>query len=207
VDGVTQSRARAARTQRERSEATVSELLAAARDRFAHDGYAGTSLDAIAAAAGVTKGALYHHFSGKRDLFLAVFEEEQRRLVGMVAEAYSGQEDPWDAFYEGCRAYLEASADPAVQRIVALDAPSALGWDTVREIETQTSFGSIVAGLKRAMKAGRIPERPAEPLAHLLFGAIGEGAMAIATADDQRKALRGVLDSMRALLDALAAEV
>jgi AcrR family transcriptional regulator len=185
----------------------VSELLSAARDRFARDGYAGTSLDAVAGAAGVTKGALYHHFSGKQDLFRAVFEEEQRRLVGLVAEAYGKQDDPWDAFYEGCRAYLEATADPAVQRIVSLDAPSALGWDTVREIETESSFGSIVAGLKRAMKAGRIVERPAEPLAHLLFGALGEGAIAIATARDQRKALRSVLESMRALLDALAAEV
>jgi AcrR family transcriptional regulator len=205
VGGVTPPRAPAARTQQQRSEATVTELLAAALERFAQDGYAGTSLDAIAAAAGVTKGALYHHFAGKQDLFRAVFEAEQLRLVGMVAEAYAKKEDPWDAFYEGCRAYLEASADPAVQRIVSLDAPSALGRDTVREIETETSFGSIVAGLKRAMKAGRIATGPAEPLAHLLFGALGEGSMAIATADDQRKALRGVLDSMRALLDALAA--
>jgi AcrR family transcriptional regulator len=203
---VTPPRAPAARTQQQRSEATVSELLAAARERFAKDGYAGTSLDAIAAAAGVTKGALYHHFAGKRDLFQAVFEEEQRRLLAMVAEAYGKKKDPWDAFYEGCRAYLEASADPAVQRIVSLDAPSALGWEAVREIEQETSFGSIVGGLKAAMKAERIAKRPVEPLAHLLFGALGEGAMAIATADDQRKALRGVLDSMRALLAALAAE-
>jgi AcrR family transcriptional regulator len=203
---VTPPKAPVRRTQQERSEATVSELLSAARDQFARDGYAATSLDAIAASAGVTKGALYHHFSGKRELFRAVFSEENQRLNDVVAEAYGKPDDPWEAFYEGCRAYLEASADPAVQRIVSLDAPSALGFDTVKEIEMECSFGSTVAGLKRAMRAGRIGEQPVEPLAHMLWGAIGEGSRAIADAEDQQKTLREVLESLRTLLDALAVE-
>jgi AcrR family transcriptional regulator len=202
---VTRPKTPVRRTQQERSEATVNELLTAARDLFAQDGYAATSLEAVAAAAGVTKGALYHHFSGKRDLFRAVFDREQKRLAEVVAEAYLQVEDPWDAFYEGCRAYLEASADPAVQRIVSLDAPSALGSDTVREIETETSFGSTAAGLGRAMKAGRIAKQPVEPLVHLIFGAVCEGAIFIARANDQEKALRSTLASLRSLLDALAA--
>ena len=205
MEYVTPPRTAVRRTQQERSDTTVSELLAAARELFASDGYNATSIDAVAEAAGVTKGALYHHFSGKRELFKAVVEAEQRRVSELEDAAYARKSDPWEAFYAGSRAFLEASADPAVQRILLLDAPSALGWDTIRATNNNQSFAQTCAGLKRAMKADRIPRRPVEPLAHLIFGAICEGAQVIARADNQQAALRGVLSSLRGLLDALAA--
>src|SRR3954453_6031701 len=96
------------RTQQERSNATTGELIAAARDLFARQGYAATSLDEIAAAARVTKGAVYHHFDSKRDVFRAVYELEQRRLGDIESRAYQRKRDPWVAFHAGCLAFLEA---------------------------------------------------------------------------------------------------
>jgi AcrR family transcriptional regulator len=192
------------RTQQERSDATTAELLSAARELFAQDGYAGTSLDAIAAAAGVTKGALYHHFDSKRDVFRAVYEAEQRALAEIESKAYHGEADPWEGFYAACRAFLEASLDPRVQQITLLDAPGALGLDTVHEIEAD-ALAMTRDGLRHAMEAGRIPSRPVEPLAQLVFGALCQAATTIARSDDQKGELRGMLAELRRMLDALAA--
>jgi AcrR family transcriptional regulator len=201
---VAATRSKTGRTQRERSRATTSELLAAARELFASDGYAATSLDAIASAAGVTKGALYHHFGSKRDVFRSVFELEQGRLAEVEQRAYRSEDDPWDAFYAACRAFLEESLDPGVRQITLLDAPGALGLDTMHEIEAD-ALAMTKEGLRRAMEAGCIASRPVEPLAHLLFGALCEAAMRIARCDDQRAELPGMLAELRRLLDALAA--
>src|SRR5947207_15177009 len=110
-------------TQQERTEATTVALVEAARDLFAEDGFAAASLDAVVAKAGVTKGALYHHFAGKRELFAAVFAAEQHEISEVVAAAYARQDDPWDAFEAGCRSLVETCQEPGVQRIFLLDAP------------------------------------------------------------------------------------
>jgi len=191
------------RTQQERSDTTTGELIAAARELFARQGYAATSLDEIAAAAHVTKGAVYHHFAGKRDVFRAVYELEQQRLAEIESRAYRRKRDPWAAFHAGCLAFLEASLDPGVQRITLLDAPGALGWETMHEIEAD-ALAMTMDGLQRAIDAGRIPKRPVAPLAHLLFGALCEAAMAIARADDQKAALRAMSAELKRILDGLA---
>jgi AcrR family transcriptional regulator len=191
------------RTQRERSETTVAALVAAARDLFANDGYAATSLDAVAGAAGVTKGALYHHFAGKRELFRAVYEHEQEQLVAAIRAAYAAETDPWDAFEAGCRAFIESSLDPGLQRITLLDAPGALGWDAIREIESP-ALRLTELGIQRAMDAGRLRRRPPQPLAHLLFGAMCEGAMKIARSEDPPAAQRAIWAELRRVLRALA---
>jgi AcrR family transcriptional regulator len=192
------------RTQRQRSETTTSEVLAAARELFAEAGYGATSLDAIAAAAGVTKGAVYHHFSSKQEVFRAVYEQERVRLAEVERRAYRRKRDPWDGFTAACLAFLEASLDPKVQRITLLDAPGALGWDTIREIFVRDALGMMTAALEEAMAAGRLRRRPVEPIAHLLHGAIGECAMQIAHAKDQRAALRAASAELRRILDAVA---
>jgi AcrR family transcriptional regulator len=191
------------RTQRERSETTVAALVAAARDLFANDGYAATSLDAVAGAAGVTKGALYHHFAGKRELFRAVYQHEQEQLVAAIRAAYAAEPDPWDAFEAGCRAFIESSLDPGLQRITLLDAPGALGWDAIREIESP-ALQLTELGIRRAMDAGRLRRRPPQPLAHLLFGAMCEGAMKIARSEDPPAAQRAIWAELRRVLRALA---
>ncbi len=176
------------RTQAARRAATTAALLAAARESFAQDGYAATSLDAVVAAAGVSKGALYHHYAGKRELFGAVYEREQEKLAEVcAAAALEHADDPWAAVEAGARAFLDGVLDPEVQRIVLIDSFAALGHEDVRAGEA-TAMALLQQGLAQAMEAGRIASRPVEPLAALLFGAICEGALTVARADDQAAA-------------------
>ncbi|MEX2193954.1 MAG: TetR/AcrR family transcriptional regulator [Thermoleophilaceae bacterium] len=191
-------------TQQERSEVTRAKLVEAARELFAQDGYAATFLDGVVARAGVTKGALYHQFDDKRDLFKAVYEEEQRRLAEQVTNAAAARRDPWDAFAHGCRAFFEASLDPGVQRITLLDAPSVLGWEQMRAIEARHSGALLHAGIQNAIDAQRIAKRPVAPLAHMLLGAMCEAAMMVARAENQRRATSEVLEELNGQLDALA---
>ena len=193
----------AVRTQKERSEATTSELVEVARRLFAADGYSATSLDDVVRGAGVTKGALYHHFKGKRELFLAVYEREQQRLAAAQLEAFSRRKGTWDGFFAASRAFFEASLDPGVQRITLLDAPSVLGWETMREVESRYALVQLRKGIELLIRDGHIAPRPVEPLANLLFGSVCEAAMMVARADDQRAAARQVLAELKALLEGL----
>jgi AcrR family transcriptional regulator len=190
-------------TQQERSETTTTSLVAAARELFAEDGYSPTSLDAVVAKAGVTKGALYHHFGGKRELFEAVFVAEQERLTAAVIAAAEGKEDPWEAFEAGCGAFIEACQEPGAQRIFLLDAPVALGWETIRRLESG-SLELMKQGIEMSIEAGSIEPRPVIPLAHLLFGAVCESAMVVARAPDQDAALRDALAELHRMLGSLA---
>jgi AcrR family transcriptional regulator len=193
----------ARRTQAERTEATTAALVDAARELFARDGYDATSLDAVAARASVTKGAVYHHFDGKRQLFEAVFVREVERMAVPLADAYRRKKDPWDAFQAGCRAFLDESLDPGLQRIVLLDASAAIGWEQIRRLESPLLEGMEVA-ISRAVEAGRIAPRPPAPLAHFLFGALCEMAMIVARADDQKAAHREAIAEIRRVLGGLA---
>ena len=190
------------RTQRERSESTIAVLLKAARRLFVEKGYADTTLDQVANAAGLTKGAVYHHFRAKRDLFCAVYEQEQQSLATISFAAYQRKRDPRRGFYEACRAFFEASLDPGVQRITLIDAPAVLGWDGMREVEDRYSMALIATGLQVAIDDGLIAKRPVEPLAHLIFGATCEGVMLVARSEDQRAMTRQVLAELKTLIDA-----
>lgn len=194
---------RAARTQQERSQDTTRSLVRAASATFAAKGFAATSIDDINAAAKVTRGALYHHFASKSDVFRVVFEEKEQELVARIAGATSGTTDPWDAFCAGCRAFLEACLDPAIQRIVLIDGPAVLGWDTIREIESRSTLALIQQGLAAAMKSGRLGERPVEPLSHFLLGALSECAKGIARSAKPRATLKAAEAELDRLLSAL----
>jgi AcrR family transcriptional regulator len=174
-----------------------------ARRRFAADGYQATSLDDIVEAVGVTKGALYHHFSGKRELFTAVYEREQRRLAAVSRDAYQAKRDPWKGFYAACEAFFEASLDPGVQQITLLDAPAVLGWQGMREVEARYSLAQMNEALKTAIDEGRIAPRPVEPLAHLLMGALCEAAIVVARAEDQQAESNRFLREIKRLFSAL----
>lgn len=200
---VASSTLRGRRTQQERSDATRAALVTAARASFAARGYAATSLGDVAAEAGVTKGALYHHFRGKQDLFREVFEGEQNRISLQIVDAYARRADPWKGFYEGCRAFLEASRDPGVQRITLLDAPSVLGWRTMRDIQARYTLRLMKEGVRIAGSDGSIEPRRVEPLAHLLFGSMCEGASLVARSGDQSAAARAVLVEIRRILAVL----
>jgi AcrR family transcriptional regulator len=192
----------ARRTQAERTEATVSALVDAARELFARDGYADTSLDAVAAKARVTKGAVYHHFHGKPQLFEAVFAREVDRLCAALPAVYASKRDPWEAFEACCRKFLEECLEPGLQRIMLLDALAAVGWEGVRRLEAPMMEMMEIA-IRRAVDTGTIAPRPATPLAVFLYGALCETSMNVARADNQKAAHRRALTELSHVLNGL----
>ena len=178
------------RTQADRTAATRAALISAARRLFASDGYADVATDRIARAAGVTRGALYHQFPAKADLFAAVLEAVEvdltARLVDVAAAAPA--DDTAAALVAGADAWLDACGEPEVQRIVLLDGPAVLGWPRWREVGLRHGLGLISALLTAAMAAGDIPEQPVAPLAHVLIGALDEAALYVALAADPHRA-------------------
>jgi AcrR family transcriptional regulator len=189
----------------EQAESTRAALVAVAQELFAEKGYAGTSTEEIVQRARVTRGALYHHFRDKTDLFEAVVEETERQSVARLIAAGRGGADAWERLRLGLRAFLDACEEPAIQRILLLDAPSVLGWDKWREIDGRYGFGLMKAGLQEAMERGLVRRQPLEPLAHLLLGAVMEGAMLIARADDIAATRAEVGETLERLLEGLKA--
>jgi AcrR family transcriptional regulator len=194
----------ARRSQAERTQATRARLLEAARKLFAERGYAGVGTEEIVRSAGLTRGALYHHFAGKRELFEAVYEELERGLVEQLAQsAAAASEDPLEVLRAGTAAFLQACEDPAVQRIALLDAPSVLGWERWREIGMKYVFGLVQAALQEAVDRGEIAPQPVEPLAHILLGASHEGARLVARGRDGGETRRQVARLIGGLLGSL----
>ena len=194
----------------ERSEATRAELVAVARRLFAERGYAGVGTEEIVRAAGVTRGALYHHFESKRELLAAVYEQVEAELTERIAdEALAGgaaPADPIEALRRGAELFLDACLEPDVQRIVLLDAPAVLGWERWREVASRYGLGLNEATLQAAIDAGAIGPQPAGPLAHVLMGALDEAAMYVARADDRVAARAEMGAALEHLLDALASD-
>jgi AcrR family transcriptional regulator len=199
------------RTQAERSAATRTALVAAARPLFAARGYAAVGTEELVRAAGVTRGALYHQFAGKEELFAAVFEQVEaevaerigRVLGGGGGGAGAGPADPGAALRAGVAAWLDAVDDPEIQRIVLIDAPAVLGWDRWREVALRYAGGMVEAVLQAGMDAGRLAPRPVEPLAHVLLGALDEAALYVAQSADRAAARAAVEDVLGAILAGL----
>lgn len=168
-------------------DATRAALVTAARDLFGEQGFADTSIDEIVTRAGVTKGALYHHFDGKEDLFKAVFEVVQREVSDKAVAEFLGR-DSWEALVTGCSLWIDAHLDPSVRRIVLQDARAVLAWDDVRAIENRFGAVALRGALRKAMHAGVLESQPLRPMALLLLGALSEGCLYIAEADDPRAA-------------------
>jgi AcrR family transcriptional regulator len=168
-----------------RSEATRRQLVTAARALFGARGYAEVGTEEIVRAAGVTRGALYHQFRDKADLFAAVAEELEAEIAGRIAVGVAGTEtDPLQTLRTGSQLFLDACAEPEVERIILLDAPSVLGWAAWRDMAGRYGLGLVQLVLQTAMDAGAIVPQPVVPLAHVLVGALDECALYIARADD-----------------------
>jgi AcrR family transcriptional regulator len=202
------SRPEGRRSQAERSEATRAALIEAARPLFAERGYAAVGTEEIVRAAGVTRGALYHHFEGKRELFEAVYVQIEVELAERIAKGAlsSGAAAPLEAMRAGAEMFLEACTVPEVQRIVLLDGPSVLGWDRWREIGAEHGLGLIEATLQAGVDTGAIAEQPVRPLAHVLMGALDEAAMLVARAEDPEAARAEVGRTIDTLLAALSVD-
>ena len=191
------------RTQADRSNATRAALLASGRALFAEKGFAGTAREEIVERAGVTRGALHHHFGTKQDLFAAVFEVLERELAARIATAAMAGADPRDQLRRGCQEFLDAALDPAVQRIVLLDAPAVLGWATWREVDARYGLGLVTEGLRAVLAGGGAAPRAVEPLGHLLLAALNEAAMLVAGSPDPGGARAEVGAIVDQLLDSL----
>lgn len=194
------------RSQPDRSAATRAALVTAARALFAEHGFGGVGTQTIARAAGLSRGALYHQFADKIELFAAVYEaiEEDvaRRLGDRIAAA--GATDPIDVLALGADAWLDACAEREVQQIVLLDGPVVLGWQRWREIGMRYGLGLVEGVLAQAIAAGRIPEQPVPALAHVLVGALDEAALYVARADDQATASTEMREVVSRLVAGLA---
>jgi AcrR family transcriptional regulator len=189
----------------EQAEETRARLLAAARALFTERGFAAVGTEEIVRAANVTRGALYHHFTDKKDLFRAVHEELEQQLVEAIGKQIASIEDPWELLATGMRAFLDACTDPALMRISLLDAPAVLGWQEWREIDSRHGMGLVSFGLQNGMDRGVFRRADVRPLAHLMLGALGEAAMLIAGAPDPERARREVEPALLALLEGLRA--
>jgi AcrR family transcriptional regulator len=176
----------------EHSAATRAALIRVARRMFAERGYAATSTEEVVRRARVTRGALYYHFRDKRDLFLAVLDEEQKKLAARTNEAAAARQDPWDAMAAGSNAFLDACLDPAVQQIVLIDAPAVLGPEQWREADQSYYLAATKTAIEAAVAMGMAEKQPVDALAHIILGALTEAAMLIAHADDKVIARRDV---------------
>jgi AcrR family transcriptional regulator len=174
------------RTKAAQREATTAALIAAGRALFAERGYAAVGTEEIVQRAGVTRGALYHHFKqGKEELFRAVLVELSAELVRQVVSLAGQAKDPWEELVNGCEAFLDACSRPDVQQIMLVDGPAVLGWNVWREIDSGYALANAVA--------------------HVLLGALDEAAMVVARAEDQAEARAEMGKTVRRLLDGLRA--
>ncbi len=190
------------RRQQDRRTATRRSLVAAARDLFAQKGYAATSTPEIVAAAGLTRGALYHHFADKQALFAAVVEEEHALLALTIHQAAEGGEDepgPVKALIRGGEGFLSAMQDEGRRRILIVDAPAVLGREAVDDIDSRHGLRTLVEGVGMAIEAGAIRDLPTLPLAHLLSALFDRAALApVGEVDAYRKVMKALIRGLRA---------
>jgi AcrR family transcriptional regulator len=178
------------RTQAERTAATRAVLITAARELFATKGFGEVSTQAIADAAGVTRGALYHQFADKTELFAAVYEDLEAELVAEISARIAADlpNGTVEAMRLGARLFLDLCTAPQVQQIALIDAPSVLGWERWRAVGSKYGLGVIEAMLTQGVAEGSIPEQPVRAGAHVLLGALDEAALYVSRAGDPERA-------------------
>ncbi len=187
------------------SERTKAALVAAGRVQFAEHGYAGVSAEEVAAAAHVTTGAVYHQFGSKRGLFVAVFEALEAELTERVAQSAAAVEDPWLAFQAAAVCFLDSSTERDVRQIILIDGRSVLGWDEWHAIMARYGLGMTRAVVGGLIEAKLLPPVPPDALAAIIFGALNEAALFVATAEDPAQARDRMAEALGAVLQALAA--
>ncbi len=184
-----------ARSSRQQTARTVAEIKAHARAALGRAAYGGLVLDAVASAAGVTRGAVYHHFGSKEGLFRAVLEDEMAALAARIEQDAAGAADPWQQIRAGCAAFLRAGQDPVTRQIVLLDGPAVLGWQQWRDLDARHVRATLDAGLRQLAVAGRLAV-PWAAASIMLSGALNEAALWLGDGPGPR------LDDALAVVDA-----
>ncbi|MFN3663484.1 MAG: TetR/AcrR family transcriptional regulator [Yoonia sp.] len=180
----------------------MTQLVAAARRAFAAQGYAGSAMDAICADAGVTRGALYHHFGGKEGLLEAVVLQIDAEIAARLDAEEKRHADPWDGFRASCLLWLQQARDPEIQRVYLRDASSVLG-QRMREMDQQKWIIELRDVLATLMQAGRIRQADPDAMAQLINGALVDAALWIAASSDQAATLERAMTAANVLLDGL----
>ncbi len=189
----------------EKGRATRDRLIEAGRDAFGERGYDATSVAEILDAAGVAKGALYHHFDTKAALFDAVLDRVVQEIAEAAAHRARSAPDPAASLKAGCGAWLEMTLDPAIQRIALLDAAAVVGWARVREIDDRHTLSGMRRNLERRAEQSGGLDADVDLLAHMVLAAVNEAALFIVRADDPRAALAVGRQAVDALIDRLTA--
>ena len=192
-------------TRGEYARATREALVAAGLELFGKRSYGEVGTEEIVKRAKVTRGALYHHFSDKRDLFRAVHERVEEDLVERIGRQMGGISDPWEVMVTGTRAFLDACEQPDLKQIALVDAPAVLGWREWREIDERYGLGLMRAALGGAIEAGVLRPVPLDAISHLMLGALSEAAFVVANADDAKAAREEAEGALFALLEGLRA--
>jgi AcrR family transcriptional regulator len=189
----------------ERGEATRAAVVRAARELFSKRGYAAVGTNEIVSRARVTRGAMYHHFPTKKDIFRAVYEETEKELLEEFGRRLAKIDDPWEAVVAGMRHFLDACTDPQLAQIGLIDGPSVLGWAEWREIGQRYLLGVTTFALQNAMDAGVLRRADVKQLAHLMIGSLGEAAMVLANAEDPAATRTDVEATLMVMLEGLRA--
>jgi AcrR family transcriptional regulator len=186
---------------REQSERTREALVRAGRHLFAEKGFGGTSTEEIVAAAGVTRGALYHQFEDKTALFLDVFEQVERDLMQHLTDRVSGLKDPVEMLRVSADAFLELCLEKEIRQIALIDAPAVLGWEKWREVDARYGLGLLKMVMQLAAAQKLISEDLVEPLSHLFLGAASEAAMMLAHHPDDSEVGQKIGRSLSLMID------
>ena len=187
----------------EKGRATRDRLIEAGREAFGTRGYDATSIAEILDAAGVAKGALYHHFDTKAALFDAVLDRVVQEIAEAAADRARRAPDPAASLKAGCGAWLEMTLDPAIQRIALLDAAAVVGWARVREIDDRHTLSGMRRNLERLAEQSGGLDADIDLMAHMVLAAVNEAALFIVRADDPRAALAVGRQAVDALVDRL----
>lgn len=182
---------------------TRAALVRAARELFSERGYGAVGTNEVVERAGVTRGAMYHHFREKKDLLRAVYEQTEEELIGRTLERIQDVDDPWERLVVGVRAFFDFCEDPRLRQIGLIDAPAVLGWQEWRDIGKRYVFGAVTFVLQDAMDKGVLRRADVNTLAHLFIAALGEAALMLANAEDPEAAREGVEATLLTMLDGM----
>lgn len=192
---------------RARGDQTRRDLIDAGRTLFVERGYFNTSIGDLVTKSGVgTRGAFYHHFKDKAELFRAVFEEVERDLTLRSLASPPPGSDPWERLAAGLHGFLESALEPEVQRVMLLDGPVVLGWQTLRAIQEGNSIALINEMVREAIAEGVIDDQPVTELTHMVIAALEEGALLVAHARQPARARQRAAKVLDRLLLSFAGE-
>ena len=192
-------------SQAQRRAGTVAAIHAAARELFAKRGFAATTIDDIASRAGVAKGAVYHHFGSKEEIFERILDGLFLEIAAMLRAAAESGSDVFESMVKGTEIYLERVTAPEVKRIILVDGPAVLGWNKWREID-QRHFGRMLKAPLAHLLGTRMGAADVEAQFHLLSGAIMEAALISATSRNPKKKAQELSSGLRLLLSGLLAD-